>query len=226
MWHVRHREPETPHVRLQLAFDSILASLAGGRCVDCHLIAGPLTPAALHAFGSGECTINIRPERPEDVAQVRVINEQAFEQPAEANIVDKMRQACPDCLSLVAEDGKDAVGHILFSPVVVETSGRRVTGMGLAPMAVLPDRQRQGIGTRLVKRGLEILRERGCPFVIVLGHPGYYPRFGFQRASNHGLSSQWEGVPDEAFMVLILDGNAMTGMSGVARYRDEFNDAM
>jgi putative acetyltransferase len=171
------------------------------------------------------CLINIRLERPGDVAEVRVINEEAFEQPAEANIVDKVRRACPDSLSLVAEDGRDVVGHILFSPVVVETSGRRVTGMGLAPMAVLPDRQRQGIGTRLVKRGLEILRERGYPYVVVLGHPDYYPRFGFQRASNHGLSSQWEGVPDEAFMVLILDGNAMTGISGVARYRDEFNDA-
>ncbi len=157
---------------------------------------------------------------------MRVINEQAFEQPAEANIVDKVRRACPDSLSLVAEDGKDVVGHIFFSPVVVETSGRRVTGMGLAPMAVLPDRQRQGIGTRLVKRGLEMLRERGCPYVVVLGHPDYYPRFGFRRASNHGLSTQWEGVPDDAFMVLILDGDAMAGTSGVVRYRDEFSDAM
>jgi len=157
---------------------------------------------------------------------VRAINEGAFEQPAEADIVDTLRRTCPDSLSLVAQDGEDVVGHILFSPVVVEASGRRVTGMGLAPMAVLPDRQRQGIGTRLVKRGLEILRERGCPYVVVLGHPDYYPRFGFQPAANHGLSSQWEGVPDEAFRVLILDGSAMTGVSGVARYRDEFNDAM
>jgi putative acetyltransferase len=160
------------------------------------------------------------------VPQVRSVNEQAFEQPAEANIVDTLRQACPDSLSLVAKDGKDVVGHILFSPVVVESSGRSVTGMGLAPMAVLPDRQQQGVGKRLVQRGLEILRERGCPFVVVLGHPDYYPRFGFRRASSHGLSSQWEGVPDEAFMVLILDREAMTGVTGVARYRDEFNDAI
>lgn len=71
-----------------------------------------------------------------------------------------------------------------------------------------------------------MLRERGCPFVIVLGHPEYYPRFGFERASAHGLACQWEGVPDEAFMVLILDAGVMEGVSGVAVYRDEFNEAM
>lgn len=170
--------------------------------------------------------ITIRIERPEDVLQVRKINEQAFETPAEANIVDTLRQTCPSSLSLMAEDGSCVVGHILFSPAGVNSSGGRIEGMGLAPMAVLPDRQRQGIGSQLVKRGLEILRERGCPFVIVLGHPEYYPRFGFELASKHGLSCQWEGVPDEAFMVLILDDILMKDVSGVARYRDEFNEAM
>jgi len=116
------------------------------------------------------------------------------------------------------------VGHILFTSVVVESAGRRVLGMGLAPMAVLPDRQRQGIGSQLVSRGLDILRERSCPFVVVVGHPEYYPRFGFEPASRHGLASQWEGVPDAAFMVLVLDVHAMAGVSGVAKYREEFNE--
>jgi putative acetyltransferase len=98
--------------------------------------------------------------------------------------------------------------------------------MGLAPVAVLPDRQRGGIGSSLVKRGLEILRDRGCPFVIVLGHPEYYPRFGFELASNYGLYSQWDGVPDEAFMVMIMDHASLKGVSGVAKYREEFNEAM
>lgn len=96
--------------------------------------------------------------------------------------------------------------------------------MGLAPTAVLPRRQRQGIGSQLVRRGLDILRERGCPFVVVVGHPEYYPRFGFEPASRHGLASQWEGVPDAAFMVLLLDVHAMAGVSGVAKYREEFNE--
>ena len=167
--------------------------------------------------------INIRSERPEDAPQVRKINERAFGQPAEADLVDKLRQSCADSLSLVAEDDT-VVGHILFTPVGVESAGRQVVGMGLAPMAVRPDRQRQGIGSQLVKRGLDILREQRCPFVVVVGHPEYYPRFGFEPASLHGLASQWEGVPDAAFMVLILDAHAMTGVSGMAKYRREFNE--
>jgi len=167
--------------------------------------------------------MTIRPERPEDASQVRHVNELAFGQPLEADLVDKLRQACPDSLSLVAED--DAiVGHILFTSVVIENGGRRLVGMGLAPMAVLPSHQRQGIGSELVRRGLDILRERNCPFVVVVGHPEYYPRFGFKPASTHGFASQWEGVPDAAFMILILDAHAMAGVSGVARYRDEFSE--
>ena len=170
--------------------------------------------------------INIRIEKPEDVLQVRKINEQAFETPAEANIVDILRQNCPNLLSLVAEDGNCIVGHILFSPAVINSSEGRIEGMGLAPMAVSPNRQRQTIGSQLVKYGLEILRERGCPFVIVLGHPEYYPRFGFELASKYGLSCQWDGVPDEAFMVMIMNHALLKGVSGVARYREEFNQAM
>jgi putative acetyltransferase len=167
--------------------------------------------------------ITIRPERTEDASQVRHVNELAFAQPAEADLVEKLRRACSDALSLIAVDDA-VVGHILFTPVVVESAGRRVLGMGLAPMAVLPDRQRQGIGSQLVRRGLDALRERGCPFVVVVGHPEYYPRFGFEPASTHGLASQWEGVPDAAFMVLVLDVQAMAGVSGVAKYREEFNE--
>lgn len=165
----------------------------------------------------------IRPEQPDAAAGIRVINERAFGQPAEADLVERLRHTCADTVSLVAEEEETIVGHVLFTPVVVEGTDERVVGMGLAPMAVLPDRQRQGIGSRLVRRGLDILRERGCPFVVVVGHPHYYPRFGFAPASRHGLQSQWEGMPDEAFMVLVLDADAVAGISGVARYRDEFD---
>ena len=165
----------------------------------------------------------IRLERPDDSSQIRRVNELAFGQPAEADIVDNLRRVCAESLSLVAEeDDTTIVGHILFTPVVVE--GGLLPGMGLGPMAVLPDRQRQGIGSQLVRRGLEILRERGCPFVVVVGHPEYYPRFGFEPASKHRLVSQWKGVPDAAFMVLALDVHALAGVFGVARYRQEFDE--
>jgi putative acetyltransferase len=169
-------------------------------------------------------SIVIRVENAEDVDRVRTINALAFGQPAEANLVDKLRAECSDALSLVADDDGVVVGHILFTPVVFESPARQIAGMGLAPMAVSPDRQQQGIGSQLVRRGLEILGARGCPFVVVVGHPKYYPRFGFEPSSRHGLSSQWDGIPDEAWMVQILDARAMAGLSGIARYRSEFDE--
>jgi putative acetyltransferase len=165
----------------------------------------------------------IRLERADDAAAVRAVNEQAFGQPTEANLVERLRQTCDAALSLVAVDDA-VVGHILFTPVVVESDGRQIVGMGLAPMAVAPERQRQGVGSSLVRRGLEILRERHCPFVVVVGHPEYYPRFGFQAGSARGLRCQWDGVPDAAFMAVILDDGEMRGVSGVARYRPEFDE--
>jgi len=170
--------------------------------------------------------IFIREENAKDIEQIKIINEQAFGQPAEANIVDMLRKSCPDLLSLVALEENEVVGHILFSPAKIIGSPKMVDGMGLAPMAILPGRQCQGIGTYLVKRGIEMLRSRCCPFIIVLGHPEYYPRFGFERACVHGIACPWEGVPNEAFMILVLDQAAMESVSGVARYRDEFDEAM
>lgn len=168
----------------------------------------------------------VRHENPKDFPQVHSLNELAFGQPVEANLVDKLREACPDALSLVAEDKGHVVGHILFTPTVIDNNRQPIRGMGLAPMAVLPESQKQGIGSQMVRKGLEILRERVCPFVIVLGHPEYYPRFGFDVASKHNIRSQWDGIPDEAFMIIICDHNAMKTARGVARYRDEFNQAL
>jgi len=160
--------------------------------------------------------IEIRDEALGDEEAIRRVNEEAFGQPDEARIVDALRAHCPDLLSLVAVDGEEVVGHILFSPASLE----RARGMGLAPMSVLPGRQRDGIGSRLVEEGLRRLRERGCPFVIVLGHAEYYPRFGFEPASAHGVRCKWD-VPDEVFMILVLDAPVMEGVSGVAHYRGE-----
>ena len=168
----------------------------------------------------------VRFEKPEDIPFIRSVNEQAFDRLAEARLVDKLRLACADNLSLVADDNGSIVGHIMFTPVQVTDGIQKMQGMGLAPMAVLPSRQRQGIGALLVEYGLQILREKGVPFVIVLGHPEYYPRFGFQAASGCNIRTQWDGVPDDAFMILVMDHEAMQNVSGVAAFRDEFNDAL
>jgi len=153
--------------------------------------------------------VEVRFEQPKDIDEVRLLNDKAFGQPVEGHIVDKLRQSCNRILSLVAISNNKIVGHIMFSPVTIETQEVVIQGMGLAPMAVLPELQNQGIGSILVKEGLRIIRNMSYPFVIVLGHKKYYPRFGFERASKYGLKSQWEGIPDEAFMAMILNDSIM-----------------
>jgi putative acetyltransferase len=169
--------------------------------------------------------VSIRHEKPEDIPLISSVLEQAFKREAEARLADRLRQGCAEHLSLVADDNGTIVGHIMFTPVLIKND-TVIQGMGLAPMAVLPSRQRRGIGTLLVKSGLQILKKKGCPFVIVLGHPDYYPRFGFQPASGVNIKSQWDGVPDAAFMILVLDDEAMRNISGIASFRNEFNEAV
>ena len=169
--------------------------------------------------------IKIREEIFQDVDAIRTVNEKAFGQPQEANIIDRLRANCEGLLSLVALQDEKIIGHILFSPVTIEDHHGILNGVGLAPMAVLPEFQRQGIGSKLIKAGIEILKTSGCPFIIVLGHPEYYPRFGFEPTSHYGIRSQWEGVPDNAFMILWLGKSRINDMSGIAKYRDEFDNA-
>lgn len=171
-------------------------------------------------------TCSIRAERPGDASRIRRVHLQAFETAVEADIVDTLRTACPEGLSLVAEVGGEVVGHILFTPAVIDTGARQLRGVGLAPVAVLPAYQGRGIGSCLVRAGIERVRAAGHPFVIVLGHPGYYPRFGFERASRYGIACEYAGVPDEAFMLLALDPESFENVSGVARYRPEFRSAV
>jgi putative acetyltransferase len=170
--------------------------------------------------------IKIRKETLQDIDAIRAINERAFGQFQEANIVDRLRANCEGLVSLVALHDDKIIGHILFSPVTIEGTFGVLKGMGLAPMAVLPESQRKGVGSELVQAGIEILNKSKYPFIIVLGHPEYYPQFGFERASLYGIKSQWEGVPDPAFMILWLDRTMIDHVSGIARYRDEFNEAI
>ena len=161
--------------------------------------------------------ISIREEQPDDLAAIREVNDRAFDQPLEGRIVDALRAHGAARLSLVAEVDGRVVGHILFSPV----TSAGADGLGLGPMAVTPDQQRRGVGAALVEAGLARMRDAGCPFVVVLGHHHYYTRFGFVPASRHGMRCEWD-VPDEAFMVHVLDEAATAQAAGLIRYRPEF----
>ncbi|MBW2003311.1 MAG: N-acetyltransferase [Deltaproteobacteria bacterium] len=169
--------------------------------------------------------ITIREEQHQDRNAIREVNIQAFGQNQEADLVDKIRLSCNDLISLVALIQNTIVGHICFSPVTIETKAKKtIRGMGLAPMAVLPAFQRQGVGTELVRGGIARVRKKGFPFIIVLGHASYYPRFGFEPASRYEIRCEWD-VPDSAFMILLLDESQMRESAGLARYLPEFAES-
>jgi putative acetyltransferase len=161
--------------------------------------------------------ITVRDEQPADLAAIRAVNDAAFDQPLEGHIVDELRRHGAVRLSLVAEVDGRIVGHILFSPV----TSAGTEGLGLGPMAVMPEQQRRGVGSALIEASLARLRAAGCPFIVVLGHHEYYTRFGFVPASRHGLRCEWD-VPDEAFMVHVIDPAGTAAAAGLIRYRPEF----
>ncbi|MDH5557659.1 MAG: N-acetyltransferase [Alphaproteobacteria bacterium] len=163
--------------------------------------------------------LDIRHETPSDILAVRAVNEAAFETGAEAALVDTLRENGKFVLSLVADVEGEIVGHILFTDIAMEPGGAATRMIGLAPMAVRPEWQGKGIGSALVRRGLEDCRELGYRGVVVLGHPGFYPRFGFAPASRHGISCAYD-APDEAFMALALGDVELP--KGRALYQPEF----
>jgi putative acetyltransferase len=164
--------------------------------------------------------MKIRPELPTDAEAVRAVNQAAFETTTEADLVRVLHEQASPLISLVADDSGSIVGHILFSPAVL-LDRPDVKIMGLAPMSVLPARQRRGIGSTLVRAGLEACTQVGFAAVIVLGHPKYYPRFGFQPASRFGLRCEYD-VPDDVFMALELASGTFSGNSGTIRYHPAF----
>lgn len=163
--------------------------------------------------------IEVRPERPGDEDAIDAVNLAAFEGPAEGALVRALRRNGGLTLSLVAERAGRIVGHLAFSPVTL--SSRRVV-QGLGPVSVLPSDQRHGVGRALIEHGLEQLKAAGHEVCVVLGHPTYYPRFGFVPAPPLGL--RWERGHDHAFMVCALAGD-LEGLAGTARYRPEFDAA-
>ena len=171
------------------------------------------------------CTI--RPELDADAEAIRRINDEAFGQGDESRLIEAIRASesfIPE-LSLIAELQGKPVGHILFSRINIETASQSVPVLSLAPMAVLPEHQNRGIGSALIRHGLDECRRLGWKIVIVLGHAEYYPRFGFVPARSAGIECPFPGVPDEAWMVAELDEGALRDVQGVVRYSAAFDEA-
>lgn len=167
--------------------------------------------------------MEVRAEKPENVEAVRKINVAAFGRSNEADLVDRLR-GIASTFSFVAVESEQIVGHIFFSPVEIE--GECVDDLlmlGLAPVAVLPNYQRQGIGSLLIRYGLAECDRLGVKALVVLGDPEYYSRFGFTTAKEKKLGCEYT-VPDEAFMVLELESRALEGCAGTVKYRSEFSD--
>jgi putative acetyltransferase len=166
--------------------------------------------------------VRIRAETPADVDAIRAVNRAAFGTLVEADLVDALRLEASPIISLVADDGGVVIGHVMFSPVSVDASASDAsTLMGLAPVAVLPERQRGGIGGALIREGLAACRLRGVAAVVLVGMPEYYPRFGFVPASRFGLTCEYD-VPDDVFMALELEAGALAGRRGLVRYHPAF----
>jgi putative acetyltransferase len=155
----------------------------------------------------------VRTETPTDIAAIRFVVAAAFKRSDEAILVDRLREHGDCVISLVAVDGGELVGHVLFSQVTAP-----FRALGLGPVAVTPERQRAGIGSRLIREGLEHARQGGWEGVFVLGNPGYYRRFGFDAGSASGFQSPYRGVH---FMALAL-GGALAAVDGIVEYAPAF----
>jgi putative acetyltransferase len=163
----------------------------------------------------------IRPETSADHGAIWEVNRNAFGGEGEARLVDALREGGHARISLVAEQEGRVVGHILFSALTIATPQGGIEALSLAPLAVVPSHQRKGIGSSLVREGLRACREAGHRIVIVLGHPEFYPRFGFSAKLAESLRSPYSGP---AFMAVELVPDALKGIRGEVRYPPPFED--
>jgi len=168
--------------------------------------------------------ITIRKEEENDSIQIYEVNKLAFQQENEGKLIEKIRKSenfIPE-LSMVAELDKKIVGHILFSKIKI-VGESDYESLALAPIAVIPEFQKKGIGSELIKKGMDKAKEQGFDSIIVLGHKEYYPKFGFQRASRWDIKCPFE-VPDDVFMAIELTEKGLEGKAGTVKYPDEFNE--
>lgn len=169
--------------------------------------------------------INLRSEQPSDFEGITRVNNISFQRKAEGKLVYELRKQkdFDPRLSIVAESSGEIIGHILFTPVDIVNNGQKYKSLTLAPMSVLPKYQKKSVGKLLVIFGLQIAKDTGYQSVVVLGHPSYYPKLGFVKASDWNIKSPFP-APDEAFMVKELIPGALDGIEGKVIFPDAFDD--
>lgn len=167
--------------------------------------------------------MSIRREQPADIKQIEDLYTEAFDTDAEAKLVRSLRESGVPSISLVYEDGNNIVGHILFTQVELIGDDSGICIMGLAPMGVLPPDQYRGIGSSLVKAGLDECESEGCDAAVVLGYTAFYPKFGFVPSEKFGITTEFD-VPAEVFMAQELKPGALNGKKGTIRFHQVFDD--
>lgn len=169
--------------------------------------------------------VSFAQEKNNNILSIQEVVTAAFGRTSEAKLVEAIRNTqnfIPE-LSIVATEKENLIGHILFSPIVIETQRQTFSALALAPLAVIPTRQREGIGTELVQFGLSKCCELDHNLVIVLGHPNYYLRFGFQPANQFGIRAPFP-VPEQAFMILELKPDTLENVNGLVKYPAYFDE--
>lgn len=169
--------------------------------------------------------VSFAQEKTDDIISIREVVTAAFGRTSEAKLIEAIRNSqnfIPE-LSIVATEKDNLLGHILLSPIIIEAQRQTFSALALAPLAIIPTRQREGIGTELVQVALSKCRELDHNLVVVLGHPSYYPRFGFQTANQFGIHAPFP-VPEQAFMVLELKPGKLQRTSGLVRYPAYFDE--
>lgn len=169
--------------------------------------------------------INLRPEQPSDYEWITRVNDLSFQRKAEGKLVEELRKLkdFDPGLSIVAESGDEIIGHILFTQVTIENNTKVYQSLTLAPMAVLPEYQKRSIGKLLVIYGLQMAKDAGYESVIVLGHPSYYPKLGFKKASNWNIKSPFP-APNEAFMAIELIKGCLDHVEGKVIFPPAFDE--
>lgn len=163
--------------------------------------------------------LEIRAARPGDAEAIRNVHLRAFPTSMEADLVEQIERDGDMAISLVAVDRQQVIGHILFSRISAEAEGRKLNALGLAPVAVLTDRQGQGVGSHLVELGLEQARSLGADIVFLVGEPDFYGRFGFSVEVARPFASPYAGA---YFQALALSDEPLDAIYGTAEYAPAF----